>query len=120
MFAITVDQAASWARDLEDREARVSGLPVSEARSRIAGKIKVPAGTLENLRRGRLKEVKTSLVAVLIAATRKALEADIAKLEHELAVLTAIDQGMGLGALGAAEAAIQAARAALDQVKGGM
>lgn len=118
MFAITIDQAACMARDLEDREARVSGLPVIEARGRLASKIKVPAGTLESLRRGRLKEVKAGFVARLVAATRRALEADIAKLEYELACLSALERGAGANVVGAAQAAVAAARAAIEEMKG--
>lgn len=116
---VTTDQAATWARALEEREAGLSGLPLPAARGRVASRIKVPAGTLENLRRGRLKEVRAGVAAALHAAFRKLLEAEIAKLEHELAVLDGTDQDMDARALGEAEAAIVAARQAIGKARKG-
>jgi hypothetical protein len=116
---VTIDQAATWARALEDREAGASGLPLPAARDRVASRIKVPAGTLENLRRGRLKEVRATVAAALHAAFRKSLEAEIAKLEHELAILDRTGKSMGAGAVREAEAAIVAARQAVERARQG-
>ena len=116
---VTIDQAATWARELEEREARVNGLPLPAARDRVASRPKVPAGTLENLRRGRRKEVSTMVAASLHAAFRRLLEAEIAKLEHELAILDRTGQAVDARSLGEAQAAIDAARAAVAKARNG-
>ena len=50
------------ARVIEDQEARRLGIPVVSARSRVANRIGVAPGTLENLRRLRTKIVPNWLM----------------------------------------------------------
>ena len=79
------DIANSWARDLEDREARrVGSLPA--ARKALARKTGIAAGTFENLRKGRLKGVKGWIVERLRSAVIKELTLEIERCAHAIQV----------------------------------
>lgn len=71
------------ARVLEDREAaRVGKLPI--ARQSLARRIGCAPGTLETLRKGRLKRIERWLHEKLEALLIKEIEAEIRRLSHEL------------------------------------
>lgn len=79
----SMSNAFAVAQSLERRErARVSSLRV--ARQNIAARLKVGVGTFENLVRERVKSVDAAIRDRLHALLVRELEAEIARLEHEL------------------------------------
>ncbi len=93
--AAYVDRARSWAKLLEDREAARSGEPLHRAREAVARHIAVPAGTLENLRKNRLKGIAAHWYDQLRGGVIRALEAELRHVEFELQVArqTGLDPG---------------------------
>lgn len=84
MSAVDIDQTTSrWADRLEEREQRRSGTSRAQARKALAQRIGVSAGTLENLKRQRLKGVKAWVRDRIRAAILRELELEIQGLEHE-------------------------------------
>lgn len=73
-----------WVESLEKREAARSGQPVREARVRLANRIGVMPGTLENIRRKRVKEARVGVFEKVRRAFIRSLEDEIAALTHEL------------------------------------
>lgn len=77
--------ATALARSLERRErTRVDSMPV--ARQRLAGKLRIGVGTLENIVRGRVKRIDAAIRDRLQALLVRELEAEIARLTHELEI----------------------------------
>jgi len=76
--------ACAWVRQLEDKEAARIGQPVPVARGFLARRLKVAPGTLENMRRGRVKEPSASLFEKIKGAWVRELEREIQALSHEL------------------------------------
>lgn len=105
-----VFSAAADARRLIDGEKRRSGLLADEARERVASRLGVAPGTLENLLLGRLKGVASYLRDRLRSAVIRQIEAEIARLEHDL-------QMARLGALGPTDDDVAAAEAALEKAR---
>lgn len=85
--AATVDDARRWAKFLEDREAARTGLPVQDARPAVARRVGAAPGTLQNLRKNRLKSIAAHVYGGLRAWVIRELEAEKAALEHELQIL---------------------------------
>ena len=79
--------ACAWVRQLEDKEAVRIGQPVPVARGFLARRLKVAPGTLENMRRGRVKEPRASLVEKIKGALIRELESEIQALSHEVEIL---------------------------------
>lgn len=75
-----------FARSLEDAEARRLGIKTVEARSRIAGRIGVSPGTLENIRRLRTKIVPNWLMNRIRAELISVLQTEMRRLEHEIQI----------------------------------
>lgn len=73
----------NWAIGLEDRERARSGVPLPIARRAVARRLNIAPGTLENLRRGRIKGVRAWLVERVQSAFVRELELEIARLTHE-------------------------------------
>jgi hypothetical protein len=82
--AAFVDRARQWERVLVTKEAARTGLPSTAAREKVAHRVGALPGTLENLRRGRLKEVAAQLYAGLHAGVIADLEAELRHVQHEL------------------------------------
>lgn len=102
--------AAADARRLIEGEARRNSLGSDDARERVASRLGVAPGTLENLLRGRLKAVASYVRDRLRSAVIRQLEAEIQRLEHELAVAR-------LGALGPTDDDVAQAEAALEKAR---
>ena len=102
------EAARKWVVECEDREARRSCQALPAARAALSRKIGIPAGTMENIRRGRSKGVRAWVLEKLKAFVVRELETEIARLAHELEMVRATG-GNGSGA------AVLAARAALEK-----
>ncbi len=87
--SVSVERARDWSTALEDREAARSGECLPEARRAVASRIKVPAGTLENLRKRRLKAIAVHLYERLRGGVIRELQAEMMRLQHELQILQA-------------------------------
>lgn len=85
--AAYVDRARMWAKRLEDNEATRQAAPVREARQTVARRTGIAPGTLENLRNGRIKAIGVHVFDALKGAVERELQSEIARLEHELALL---------------------------------
>lgn len=81
-----VSTANRLARVLEDHEARRLKLPVIKARSAVARRLGAAPGTLENLRRLRLKSVPSWLMARIRAEFIAVLQSEVRRLEHDISI----------------------------------
>ena len=79
--------AAVFLDALERREASRSGANLPDVRKSIARKIGASPGTIENIRRGRLKRLVEGTTDRIKAALVRSLEAELANLTHELEIL---------------------------------
>jgi hypothetical protein len=82
--AAYTDRARGWARALEDREAARNGMTIADAREAVSRRLAVPAGTLENLRKNRLKAIAAHWYEKLRSGVVRELEAELRHVEHEL------------------------------------
>lgn len=89
----TEDVARDWVKRLEDIEIRRSGAPIREARARVARRVGVPAGTLENLRRDRMKGIRAWVYTALHRTLIAEIKREIAAYTHELQIALNIDGG---------------------------
>lgn len=107
--------ARGWAARLENRERARTGWPLKTVRSIVAKRVGVSPGTLENLRRGRIKDPRQSLCDKLRAALVRELQAEMRAHEHEIHVLqqTAFDPRSD--EIAAAEKGLSEIRAALNR-----
>jgi transposase-like protein len=69
---------------LEKAEAKRLGIKEQQARARIAGRLGVSPGTLENIRRLRTKIVPNWLMNKVRAELVSVLQLEIRRLEHEV------------------------------------
>ena len=76
--------ARTWALSIEDRERYRTGLSLPDARKAVARRIGVAPGTLENLRKGRVKRVALHVYQRLRAAVIRELQSEISRCTHEL------------------------------------
>lgn len=110
------DQIRKWARDLEDAEASRLGMPLSEARPIIASKFGIPAGTLENMRRNRIKGLRGWIRDRVQALVIREIEAEIQRLTHELEVALRCSAKPGDDEVIAARTALAQARQLIGEV----
>jgi hypothetical protein len=103
------------ARAIEDQEARRLGIPVPLARMRVANRIGVAPGTLENLRRMRTKIVPNWLMNRLRAEFVLVLQSEIQRLEHEIHIARQTGADHRDDMLASAEAQLAAARQVFDE-----
>ena len=103
------------ARVIEDQEARRLAIPVSSARARVANRIGVAPGTLENLRRLRTKIVPNWLMNRLRAEFIVVLQSEIQRLEHEIHVARQIGADHRDDLLASAETQLATARQIFDE-----
>lgn len=116
MTGIAVDLTAqSYVRELEDRESRAAGVPLRLARRVVARRTGIPAGALENLRRGRTKGVRAWILSALQTALIRELEAEIARDEHEIQLLKAARRGNSDEQVAEILAGIEAKRHAIGE-----
>ncbi len=110
MSAVDYSDYQRTVRWMEDTEAQRRGLSIRHVRPIVAREIGVAPGTLEDIRKGRLKSLRGHVERAIDAALVKFLEAQKKAIEHELGVAHA-RAGRGRG--GVVEKAA-AARDALD------
>lgn len=79
--------AAVFLDALERREASRSGANLPDVRRSIARKIGASPGTVENIRRGRLKRLVEGTTDRIKAALIRSIEAELVQLTHELDLL---------------------------------
>jgi hypothetical protein len=79
----TIDQAKGRIKTLQVLEAR-NGCGKGDALHLVARKARVPAGTLTNILKGRVKSVAADVAARLQAAVVTELQREIKRLNHEL------------------------------------
>lgn len=117
MNAFTVDEAQTLAARLERREMS-RGFSRNDARSRLARKLGVSPGTLENLGRGRLKRTIDGFTYRLRALLERELEAEIERLAHELEMVRASRDGADPVAVCEIETHLAKAKALLREGRG--
>ena len=118
MLSVSLDDdAREWAERLEDRESANSGLSLALARQRVGRRIGVAVGTLENLRRGRLKGLKTQILERIRVAFITDLETQIKALSNDLENAKKCTVGNGGVAFRAAEAALDHAKEAIKALR---
>jgi hypothetical protein len=106
------DRTRELARRLEKRVAsRVGSL--ADARPIVARDIGVSPGTLETLRRGRLKRIEGWLRDKVASLLMREIEAEIRRLNHELALYQQIGRAPRPGDLAEIETDLAALKAAL-------
>lgn len=103
-----------FARTLEDAEARRLGIKTSDARTRVAGRLGVSPGTLENIRRLRTKIVPNWLMNKVRAEFVATLQMEIQRLEHEIHIARQTGADYRDDALASAETQLASAKAILD------
>lgn len=108
-----VDEARKWSRRLEDRERTRAGLKLKDAREAVARRIAVPPGTMQNLRKNRLKTIAVHLYDRLRAGVIRELEAEMLHLEHELSILRQTGADPRHGEIDEVVASLAKVRAAL-------
>ena len=103
-----------FARTLEDAEARRLGIKTSDARTRVAGRLGVSPGTLENIRRLRTKIVPNWLMNKVRAEFVSTLQLEVQRLEHEIHLARQIGSDHRDDALASAETQLASAKAILQ------
>jgi hypothetical protein len=85
-----VGVAEDWAEALEVSTARRLGVSRTEARPVVARKAGVPQGKLYSLSRRRLKDISNTMLRRIGAALIRDLQAELARVQHELQTHTQI------------------------------
>ncbi|MDB5607815.1 MAG: hypothetical protein JWP25_4715 [Bradyrhizobium sp.] len=107
-----------FAAALENSEARRLGIRTVEARGRIAGRLGVSPGTLENFRRLRTKVVPNWLMNKVRAELVSVLQLEIQRLEHEVHIARQTGSNYRDDTLASAETQLAKARELLlEKVK---
>jgi len=107
--------AREWVVAIEDHHARALKQPLPIARKHLARKVGIPPGTLENIRRGRLKGIRRGVAERLHDFMIRHLETEINKLANELELLIQSRKNNCATEIVAAQAAIAEARRLLDE-----
>lgn len=116
--AAYLDRARGWLARIERIEAaRHPGMSPEQVRERVAVNVGALPGTLENLRKSRLKVVAADLFDRLRARLVRELETELRTLEHELHVLHASGLDAGDEQVGEIETHLAAARSALRSIR---
>jgi transposase-like protein len=116
-ISISDRDAARWAARLEDGEKDRTGHPLAVARQAVARRLKIPPGTLENLRRGRSKGVRIWIYETLRAAMVRELEQEQRRLDHELEILRQMGGGAVSGSIGEMEKHLEAVKGLIAEGK---
>lgn len=82
--------ARDWVGELERRECERSGRNLPDARRELARKLSMAPGTLENIRRGRMKGLRVWVFEALRNAYLRELDRQEAALRHEREITVAM------------------------------
>jgi len=119
MLSVSLDDdARKWAERLEERESASSGLSLALARQRVGRRIGVAVGTLENLRRGRLKGLKAQILERIRVAFITDLEIQMKALAYDLENAKKCTVEHDGAAVRAAEALLDHAKEAIKALRG--
>jgi len=100
---------------LEQKAADKTGRSRQEVRPELARTIGIAPGTIENLLRKRIKAIKANVYQRILAAADAALCREMSRLEHERKIIAAQADRFAQVDMGAVEAHLEAARAALGR-----
>jgi len=115
MSSVAVDTVArDWTRRLERAEASRTGLPIEDARKRVARRLGVLPGTLENIGKGRIKGIRNWVAQKIRQAVIREIEAEIARLQHELEMARRCGTRLDSELVGEIETHLAAVSALLD------
>lgn len=92
-----LDRARAWTKALEDEEVERAGVRLAEARVIVARRTSIAPGTLENLRKGRLKTIAVDVYDRLRASVIRKLESELQHVQFELQIArqTGLDPSSG-------------------------
>jgi hypothetical protein len=107
------DRAREWLIKKEDDHVRETGRERIDVRAEIARHIGISPGTIENIRRGRFKSLKTAVRDAIQAFAVRGIEAEMVRLHNVLEVARQCGESPGSDAIFAAEAALKNARQVL-------
>ena len=116
--AASVETAAYFSRELEDRVCRAEGVNLGKARRIVAREAAIPMGTLENLRREppRLKSIPAWIEGRLAALMVRKLEAEISRLSHDMEIARRISIRPDADEVREAAAALAAAQSSIEKL----
>jgi hypothetical protein len=103
---------------IEDAEAKRLGVSIIKARPRVARKLGAAPGTLENIRRFRLKNIPSWLMARIRCEFVAVLQAEIGRLEHEISIHLQTGTDPRSDDLAAAQAQVASAKKILTSAGG--
>lgn len=104
-------------REEDERRAR-SRLPRPEVRAALARDIGIKPGTIENIRRGRFSDLRTSVRDRIYGWMMRGLQQDIQRLEHELFMALQSGESPSSDAVVSAKAALAKAHEVLTKKEG--
>lgn len=102
---------------LEDREAKRLGVSVLDARAKIADRLKIAPGSLENIRRQRVTSPRATLLDKIRNLFIAELTAEIRRLEHEILLATRGGLDIDSTEMVAAQAHLEAAKKLIGERK---
>lgn len=118
-FPQSDEAARMWAAFVDGAEQRRSGVALAVARKNVARRLRVAAGTLDELSRNRLKGVRVWVFDRLRAAFIREAQSEIKRLEHEIEMARVAGGRIGVEQTAAVVAHLEALRRLLreDQTK---
>lgn len=108
-----IDDARTWSMALEAREQKRSGVSLADARRIVARRAEVSPGTLENLRKRRLKSSDVGWYTRLRLLLIEELKQEMRAHDREIKTLMALGADPLSGAMAEAQAGLQAIQEAL-------
>jgi hypothetical protein len=97
-----------------ERIERSKGSTVEQARRRIASKVRIGVGSVENIIRDRVKRVDEKIRDRLFALFVREIEAEIARLTHDLEMVRTSGVGLSSQHVGEIEAHLSAVKSLLN------
>lgn len=114
-----VADAQRFTERLETIEAQRSGAPLTVVRPTVARRLGVAPGTLENIRRGRIKDVRKGVFDSLKDGLIRELQAEMRRYEFELQILRQTGTDPRSPEISEVEAGLAQARKALGLTSDG-
>lgn len=111
------DRASRWLHVAQSTRARVEGKPARAMLDPMSRELGITPSKFERILKGRFKSVPTWLYERIRRAMIRALEAEMRRLESELAVARLCSVAPDDDEILAAQAALNAARSLVEKVK---